>query len=279
MADEPLGSVYQWAEYYDIAFDFRDVGAECDFLCSRFEAHGGGAGSFLELACGPGQHVVEMAGRGVSAAGLDLSPDMLGFLQEKAAARGVEVHAIEADMRSFRIPDRFHGAALLMDSASHLLTHADMIDHLRSVARHLETGGVYVLEMSHPSNHLGVARTTRNVWTMERDRVVVETEWGQPDDPFDSLTQVDEVTVVLRVTEPGREPIRHTHRERIRRWLKPEFEAAVEMSGAFEIVEWYGSLDRRVALGHEKAAWRMVPVLRKISAEGFPAPGSSPART
>jgi tRNA G46 methylase TrmB len=57
-------SFYNAARFYDIAFGWRDVAAECDFMLERYRAaQGRGARSVVELACGPGRHARQMAAR------------------------------------------------------------------------------------------------------------------------------------------------------------------------------------------------------------------------
>lgn len=63
-------------------------------------------------------------------------------------------------MRSFELPERFSLAATLMDSTAHL-----------------EPGGLYVIEMAHPSNHFQMRSTTQSTWTLERDGIKVTTSW------------------------------------------------------------------------------------------------------
>ena len=54
------GGVYAKAELYDIAFDFRDVGAECSALLEIAQRYSGcTAQSFIELAAGPAAHARE----------------------------------------------------------------------------------------------------------------------------------------------------------------------------------------------------------------------------
>ncbi|MGQ9731901.1 MAG: SAM-dependent methyltransferase, partial [Candidatus Zipacnadales bacterium] len=67
--------------------------------------------SILDLGCGQGRHVVELARRGYQVTGLDLSRVLLQKAQELAQKMGVGVELVEEDMR--RIPEtwaaRFDG--------------------------------------------------------------------------------------------------------------------------------------------------------------------------
>ena len=152
---------YKLAEYYDIAFGFRDVAAECDFLAGLVRRHlGREPHSFLELAAGPALHTIEFAKRGVRAAALDSVQRMLDYADEKARTQQTSIQCICSDMVEFKLPQVCDFIALLMDSSSYLLDNHSVLKHLNCVADHLSEGGVYVLEMSHPRDVFQVGKST-----------------------------------------------------------------------------------------------------------------------
>lgn len=63
------------------------------------------AGSVLDVACGEGRNAMWLAERGWRATGVDFSPVALEKARRLAAARGVDVEWVEADVRSWH-PDR-----------------------------------------------------------------------------------------------------------------------------------------------------------------------------
>jgi SAM-dependent methyltransferase len=255
--------VYRQARLYDIAFSFRDIAAECDALASLCRAHRGAApAAVLELAAGPARHAREFLRRGAQATALDLAPEMAAYARAQAAAEGRALDAVAADMTGFALPGRYDLALLVMDSASHLLDNDAVLRHLDAVARHLVPGGLYLLEMTHPRDAFRVGQSTGTEWTVEQDGVRVTTRWGRPDDPFDPVRQLDTVHVTLDWQGPdGQGQITETVTQR--RFTALEFDALVRASGAFEIVEWRGSLLPDIPFDDAPAAWRMVPVLRR----------------
>ena len=259
--------VYDEARCYDVAFGFRDVVAECDTLTALLARHGRPGGpvtALLELAAGPARHAREFARRGAAATALDLQPTMGEYARRAAAAEGVALDFVCADMTRFAIDHRFDLAVLLVDSASYLLDNDTVLRHLDAVARHLRDGGLYVLEMSHPRDAFGVGASTETRWNSESDDGLrVEMQWGAPGDAFDPVTQIDEVTVTMAWSGPqGSGEV--VERSRQRRFTANEFDALVRASGAFAIVEWLGALAPPVAFDNDAKAWRMVPVLRRL---------------
>jgi hypothetical protein len=87
-------------------------------------------------------------------------------------------------------------------------------------------------------------------------------QWGQPDDSFDPITQITEVTTIVTVTR-GNDVQTFEQRAPQRCFTATEFRALVDASGRFRIVDWYGAMDTGVPFDNAKAAWRMVPVLQR----------------
>ena len=258
--------VYSLAHCYDVAFNFRDIGAECDVLAQLAQRHGNGPPrTVLELAAGPARHAREWARRGVAATALDSSLDMCEYALACATRDGVALRAEVADMVDFSLGARFDLALMPMDSSSYLLDNSAALSHLDSVARHLVDGGLYVLEMTHPRSVFGVGTSTGTDWVAEADGLRVHTCWGAAGDAFDPITQIDEVTVTMTWSGPGGEG-RLQERARQRRFTANEVDALVRAGGQFEIVDWLGSLAKGTPFSNDVSASFMVPVLRKKGA-------------
>lgn len=261
-------SIYDAAHFYDIAFGWRDVPAECDFMLARFrQAHRREATSALELACGPGQHARTFAARGLRAVGLDANPQMLAYARQQPGGDDPDLTWVVADMRNFALDEPVELACCLMDSLSHLLTLDDLLQHLRAVARNVVSGGLYVLDQSHPRDAFAQAEpATLPEWEMEDEsgEVVVHTVWGEPDDPFDYTTQIGELTVTMQAFRDGAEIFHQQQMVPSRMWLAGEMEAAVRASGLWRLRERFGAMSEAISWQNEPPATRMVTVLGRI---------------
>ncbi len=70
-------SPYQYPELYELAFSWRDYSNAVDFISEAAALAGlTEIRSMVELGCGPGQYCREFARRGVTAYGVDSSPEM-----------------------------------------------------------------------------------------------------------------------------------------------------------------------------------------------------------
>ena len=166
-------TIYDYPLYYDILFDW-DRSAEAVFYNRIFELNGVSDNEhILEVACGTGQIAKRLARINRSVTGMDVSEDMLAFLNDSSVAEGLTVRTIQADMTTFS-DDNIYGAAFNPMSSFRLL-HSDgqAEAHLASMAASLRIGGVYVLDLDFCERIDGPSITTEESWEMNRAGVSV----------------------------------------------------------------------------------------------------------
>jgi len=255
---------YGRPEYYDIAFDFRDVPEECDFIEAVYSGiNGRKLSSIIELCAGPAYHTIEFGLRDKEAAALDLSPEMVEYGRLKAEKAGAQISYFPGNMTDFRVEHKYDMAILLMDSVSYLLDNEEVYKNLKCVSEALEENGLYLIEISHPRDFLGKEKAPNPKWKMKRELKEVEIQWGDEDDPFDPITQISQTLVKIKYSD-GLNRGEIEDRAAQRCFTVNEFKALVDASGRFEIVDFYGSMKKNVPFDNSKEAWRMVPILKKI---------------
>jgi len=97
--------------------------AEVDFLLEELSLPPGAA--LLDVGCGTGRHSIELARRGYSVTGLDLSSEMLARAAQAAKSAGVRVKLIQADATRFSLPAKYDAAVCLCEGAFGLLGQSD----------------------------------------------------------------------------------------------------------------------------------------------------------
>ena len=255
---------YKSALYYDIAFDFKDIPGECDFITQIYQRHNKKKPqSFLECAAGPALHTIEFARRGLRAHAIDLSQHMVRYGRKKAQQQGVKIDYQQFDMTNFALAQPVDTAAILMDSTSYLLTNEAVLRHLDCMAKALTPRGIYLLEMSHPRDVFNVGKSAGTDWERQRDGIKVRTIWGKLDDPFDPTTQITTVSVRLDYEDKG-EIGSITDKAPQRSFSANELDALVRACGKFKIVEIFGAMELSVPFNNKPTAWRMIPILQKI---------------
>jgi SAM-dependent methyltransferase len=250
-------AIYRHAALYDLAFSYRDYASECGFLLDWYRARRGRAPrSFLELAAGPAGHALEMASAGLDVLALDLSPEMAAWAREKAERRGLDLPYLVADMAEFTAPVRFDLAACLLCSAGYLLTDQAFLSHLASVRSCLVPGGMYVLELTHPSELNGSIRSN-TAWKMRHDGGELAIDWrGDPASAVDGVWWAD----VSFVYQPATGRAVHFEDRASQRGFSYAQIVSLARRGGFEVEAAVGSFDENVELDDPRAT-RMIAML------------------
>ena len=252
---------YSAPRYYEIAFDMNRK-QEVDFLVHCFRRYSRRAvKTVLDLACGTGPHLIRLAARGFRMAGLDLSPENIDFLRNRAAQKSLRVDLLVADMTRFRLPRPVDAAICMQDSQGHLLTNAAILAHLRCVRRALSPGGLYIFDRYMCSSWTDPAR--RWSWTRRRGRATIRATFEALVD-LNPVTQVFHEDMELEVFEnSGRQVYRQRHASRM--VFPQELKSLVELAGGFELCEWFYGFKPQLRLDEARRPLLMVVVLRRRS--------------
>jgi SAM-dependent methyltransferase len=138
---EPVAATYD--ETSDRMFDPAVIGPTIDFLSDL-----AGDGRALELGIGTGRIALPLAARGVEVHGIDLSRAMTERLRAKPGGQGIGLTI--GDFATSRVDGTFRLAYLVYNTIMNLTTQAGQVACFRNVARHLEPGGSFVIEVSVP---------------------------------------------------------------------------------------------------------------------------------
>jgi ubiquinone/menaquinone biosynthesis C-methylase UbiE len=129
------------ARWYDTIYSFKDYAAEAESLRALLADLCPDARRLLDVACGTGEHLRHLQAH-FEVEGIDASPDMLAVAREKLP--GVPLH--QADMRTLDLGRTFDAAICLFSAVGHLADEAELDSAMRRIARHLDPGGVFLLE-------------------------------------------------------------------------------------------------------------------------------------
>lgn len=254
--------IYAEAALYDLAFSYRNVDAETQFLLTCYQqATGQQAQRVLELAAGPARHALACSQQGLRATALDLSPEMMAYAEQLAQQADLPLETLVADMRDFELTQPVDLAFTLLDSTAYLLTAQDFMAHLQAVARNLNAGGLYILEMSHPADVFARNQKVQTDWEMEDGPLHLEISWGDPDDFFDPVSQITDCSVSLKARGPeGKVKLRTCAPQRS--YTYQEVLALLAGQTDFSLWQSYGAFDQDFDLNDERA-WRMILALKK----------------
>jgi SAM-dependent methyltransferase len=129
------------ARFYDAIYSWKDYLAETERLDGLIRERRPAARTLLDVACGTGLHLEHLRDR-YEVEGLDLDPELL----EIARGRLADVPLREGDMRDFELGKRFDVVTCLFSSIGYAKTEESLRAAIATMARHLEPGGVLVVE-------------------------------------------------------------------------------------------------------------------------------------
>ncbi|KYF77218.1 hypothetical protein BE11_18040 [Sorangium cellulosum] len=124
--------------------DAKVVRREVDFIEERLGVEKGAV--ILDLACGAGSHAIEIASRGYSVVGYDLSLAMLARAADDAQDRGQKLNFLQGDMREMTFEETFDGVYCWSTSFGYFDDEKNA-DVLARIRRALRAGGMLLLDI------------------------------------------------------------------------------------------------------------------------------------
>jgi 2-polyprenyl-3-methyl-5-hydroxy-6-metoxy-1,4-benzoquinol methylase len=113
---------------------------ECDFIETEIDFNK--ELLILDIGCGTGRHSIELAKRGYSLTGIDLSESQLNRAREKALEQNLTINFQKHDARNLPFTNEFNLAIMLCEGAFPLMETDEMNFHiLQNAANALKPGG------------------------------------------------------------------------------------------------------------------------------------------
>jgi SAM-dependent methyltransferase len=254
------------AKFYDAGY-----AAKKDLVDKAFylELARGSAEPVLEIACGTGRILLDIAREGLDIHGVDVSADMLSVLREKLSCEPREiqdhVHLYQGDMRSFDLGLRFPLITMPFRPMQHMYSVQDQRKALDCAARHLADNGRLVFDVFNPNYEILYS----GLGVEEQDL-----QWTDPEDPsrivrryfvrreINKLEQWFEGELIFRVFE-GKCLVSEERAElKMSYYTYPQLQALFELC-QLEIVEEYGDFSKSpIGQGSE-----LIFVLKRLCAD------------
>jgi len=230
--------VYDNPEYYEIAFSFRDIPKEVDFIEQVIKKYSLiPVKSFLELASGNSPHMQELCRRGYSYIGLELNDEMVAFSRKNISLlRLSAAEIIKGNMVKFAVPSVVDCAVNFLGSF-YVTSDDELKSHLDSVAKALRKGGLYVLDAAVSFFPEDVRSQS---WEISKGNIKVTTtyqlRW------IDESQRLSGAEIILDVDDAGVTKImKHTEIRKI--YSVDEFRKFVEVTEQWEFIDSFSDFD------------------------------------
>ena len=253
-----MNRVYQNPKYYEIAFSFRDIVGEVDVfesLIRQFSLIP--VSRMFEVGCGPAPHLLELARRGYSYEGLDLSPEMLAYSQDKADQSGASARFQQADMTDFELTGQVDFAFVLLGSL-YARNTAELVSHFDCMGKALKSGGLYLLDWAIVyTQGAGEADS----WESVQGPITVNSTYQQI--LIDPVEQISEESLMLEVDDAGAKKV--IQESWVSREIFPqEFLLFIDARRDFEFIGWWNDWDLSQPLQGTREISRPIAVVRRL---------------
>jgi len=118
---------------------------EVDFLEKELKLKKGT--NILDLACGHGRHIIELAKRGYLMTGQDINDSFLKTAKQSAEKAGVEVDWVKSDIRQIPFENEFDVVLNLFTSFGYLESDEEDRKALHQIAKALRPNGRFVIDV------------------------------------------------------------------------------------------------------------------------------------
>jgi SAM-dependent methyltransferase len=143
---------------YDKLYHFKDYDLHARKLLEAMQADHPAACSLLEVACGTGRFL-EHLGKAYSVEGLDINPELLDMARKRLG--DAPLH--QGDMLDFDLGKKFDIVACLFSSIAYVRTRERFLETVATLAKHVASGGLLVIEPYFTPETYWVDRITMNV--------------------------------------------------------------------------------------------------------------------
>lgn len=156
-----------YSKYYDLLYKDKDYEAESDYIVSLIKRFHPKTKTILELGCGTGKHAKLLINKGYHLYGIDLSETML----KQAKELGISCEL--ADIRTFKIDEKFDTVLSLFHVASYQTTDEDILNYFNTASSHLNSGGLFIFDLWYKPAVLAQLPEKR-VKKLENDEIKIE---------------------------------------------------------------------------------------------------------
>jgi SAM-dependent methyltransferase len=185
----------------------EQTAAQVDFLCDVLGLSGGER--VLDLACGFGRHAIELARRGCSVVGVDITSEYVDEARRQAAADGLDAVFVCADLRDVTYRGEFDVVLNLADGAiGYLENDAENLRIFDAVAAALRPGGKHLMDVC--SGAYAARHFPRRGWEIGRHAISLsDFDWdGDTKRMFFGGLELKFGEVLTRPAEMACDPIR-----------------------------------------------------------------------
>lgn len=226
------------SEVYDEINGEIDYSAWADFVCEAIRRHSAiEVKDLLDLACGTGRMTIELARRGFSMIGVDLSPEMLARARDSAADAGESENILFLcqDMCDFELYGTVEAAVCCLDSINHVTDTDSLRKCFLLLHNYIAPGGIFIFDVNTECKFRDTYGNNAYVFECLDGVVTWQNFYNEKRGHCDFL-----IDLFRERSDGAYERLSETQRERL--W-KPRTLVKLIRESGFELIGVYGDTD------------------------------------
>lgn len=145
-----MGKFETYARYYDQIYHDKDYSGEARYVADLLKRHlpeRQARSHIVDLACGTGRHLIELAELGFRVEGSDQSAEMIEVAQKRFAIAGLDARFHNKEFQKCdQIGEKFDAAVALFSSIDYLTDAGDFSLLLSNVKQLMKPQGIFVFD-------------------------------------------------------------------------------------------------------------------------------------
>ncbi|MEI6579383.1 MAG: class I SAM-dependent methyltransferase [Eubacteriales bacterium] len=162
-----MSSYGVFANFYDELTSNVEYEKRAEYFRTLLSQYRQDEGTLLDLACGTGSLILQMASFGYDVIGVDSSPDMLSIAQHKAFEAEQTPLLLCQKMQMLDLYGTIDAAICALDSINHLTQPKDVKETFRRVSLFLNPSGVFIFDVNTVFKHKNIL--ANNVFVYDFD--------------------------------------------------------------------------------------------------------------
>ena len=251
--------LYDFPEYYEVAFSFRDIQSEVEFMqtcMKRFSKRP--VNNLLEIGCGHAPHAGELIQRGFKYFGLDINHKMLDYAKTTWKQLHPAPEFIRKDMVDFTMKESVDFAFVMIGSL-YLKSEDDLLSHFDAVSKALNPGGLYFLDWCLQFFD-PVSWDERITFDAEKDGIKLRSRFNIESIP--TGRNMFKETWIIDIDDHGERHKMETVERNLALFPK-EFKSFIADREDFEFVGWWSDWDLDMPIEDQKEILRPLAIVRR----------------
>lgn len=138
-----MGVFEEYSYYYDLLYKDKNYFKEAEYIDKLLKNENKSINTILNMGCGTGNHDAELSKFGYTIHGIDFSQEMISEAKRKECK---ELSFEVADIRNYKIKEKYDAVTSLFHVISYQNTNEDLIYAFKTAYNSLNENGVFIFD-------------------------------------------------------------------------------------------------------------------------------------